>query len=123
MRTLTIRLLFSFMATVASVAAFTPTTSAQSSCSERYIAAPVNETGIFCQESLTRSTFRSYTMTGNGFGYWIETEMLPNGATTIFLHYQHRDGPFSEKMYRCWGTKGETCQLVWRQGPAMPGES
>jgi hypothetical protein len=68
-------------------------------CYERYIPAPVDETGIQCPGE--PAIWKSYTYASNGFGYYTETDNFGGTPFNVRLGYVHQDGQAAIMTMHC----------------------
>jgi hypothetical protein len=87
-------------------------------CYERYVAAPINEKGIECPGN--PAIWKSYTFASAGFGYYTETEDLPNGHQEVRLGYKHRDGRVAIAFMDC---TPKNCRETYWNGVPFPFDS
>ena len=102
-------------ATLTGYVATRPTAAGAVECYEQYVAAEINEYRIECPGN--PAVWKSYTYASNGFGYFTETEMYPNGTKEVRMGYKHQDGQTAIAVYRC---ARDTCRETYWNGVPFP---
>jgi hypothetical protein len=82
-------------------------------CYERFVGAPINETGIQCPGD--PSIWKSYTFASSGVDYYTETEKADDGQVQVRLGYQHQDGRTAVSLLECGGVGCE--ESFWNGVP------
>ena len=90
----------------------TPTAGA-AECYERFVGAPVNETGIQCPGE--PAIWKSYTFASSNIGYYTETVKTGNGRAQVRLGYRHADGRVAVALMDC--TANGCTESYWNGVP------
>lgn len=82
-------------------------------CYERFVGAPVNETGIQCPGE--PAIWKSYTFASSDIGYYTETVTTGTGRALVRLSYRHQDGRVAVAIMDC--TSGGCTESYWNGVP------
>ena len=88
---------------------------AAAACSERFIGAPIAESGIECPG--TPTVWKSHTFISLGTGYYTETERQAGGMSQVRMGYRHHDGRVAISVTNC-GANG--CEETHWNGVPFP---
>jgi hypothetical protein len=82
-------------------------------CYERFVGAPVNESGIQCPGE--PAIWKSFTFASSDIGYYTETVSTGHGRSEVRLGYRHRDGRVAVAIMDC--TASGCTESYWNGVP------